>query len=139
MPHMLSFLQVTDLAYCIASNSKMTRLMINQQATGIADIFDGKTYSADMVGHAKPAPDLFLYAAQQMGFEPETWLVIEDGAHGIKAANAASMLSIGFTGGSHCKDGHAGRLRDAGALHVFDDMRELADIINSLGQERRPC
>lgn len=132
MPHMLSFLQATELTFCIASNSKMTRLINNQQATNIADIFNGKTYSADMVKHPKPAPDLFLYAAQQMGFAPKACLVIEDGAHGIKAANAAGMRSIGFTGGSHCKNGHAARLTNAGASHVFDDMGELANIINKL-------
>ena len=132
MPHMLSFLQTTKLAFCIASNSKMARLINNQQATDIADIFSGKTYSADMVKHPKPAPDLFQHAAQQMGFEPAACLVIEDGAHGIKAANAAGIRSIGFTGGSHCKDGHAKRLANAGALHVFNDMSELANIISSL-------
>lgn len=132
MPHILRFLQTTDVSFCIGSNSKMTRLIINQQATGIANIFDGKTYSADMVTNPKPAPDLFLHAAKQMGFAPKECLVIEDGAHGIKAANAAGMRSLGFTGGSHCKEGHAERLRDAGALRVFDDMSELADIIGSL-------
>ncbi|MBL1419017.1 MAG: HAD-IA family hydrolase [Alphaproteobacteria bacterium] len=132
IPHILAFLQTTKLAFCIASNSKMSRLLNNQQNTNIADIFSGKTYSADMVKHPKPAPDLFLYAAQQMGFAPEVCLVIEDGAHGIKAANDAGMPSIGFTGGSHCKDGHAQRLTNAGALHVFDNMSELTNIINNL-------
>ena len=132
IPHMLSFLKSTKLAICIASNSKMPRLINNQQTTNIADIFNGKTYSADMVKHPKPAPDLFLHAAQQMGFAPAACLVIEDGAHGIRAANDAGIRSIGFTGGSHCKDGHAARLQQAGALHVFDNMNELANIINKL-------
>lgn len=132
MPHMLSFLQATKLAFCIASNSKIPRLINNQQTTNIADIFNGKTYSADTVKHPKPSPDLFLHAAQQMGFAPAVCLVIEDGAHGIKAANAAGMRSIGFTGGSHCKNGHTERLTNAGALHVFDNMSKLANIINNL-------
>lgn len=130
MPHMLSFLNSTELGFCIASNSKMSRLLNNQQATNIADIFDGKTFSADMVARPKPAPDLFIYAAKQMGFAPDVCLVIEDGTHGIEAANAAGIRSIGFYGGSHCKAGHAQRLSDAGALHVFDDMNELANIID---------
>lgn len=133
MPHILDFLNATNLAFCIASNSKMSRLMINQQATGITNIFDGKTFSADMVKHPKPAPDLFLYAAGQMGCAAETCLVIEDGIHGIKAANDAGMHSIGFVGGTHCSDQHAEHLFNAGAIRVFDDMYELEKLVKGNG------
>lgn len=132
MPYIGEFLGATDLQICIASNSKMIRLMINQKATGIDAVFDDLTFSADMVRRPKPAPDLFLYAAQQMKIPTTNCLVIEDGAHGIKAANAASMRSIGFNGGSHCTAGHDQRLMDAGALHCFDDMSELTQIIKDI-------
>lgn len=132
MPHMLDFLNATDLAICIASNSKMSRLINNQQVTKIEHIFDGKTYSADMVERPKPAPDLFLFAAQRMGFAPQNCLVIEDGAHGIRAAREAGIKSVGFYGGSHCKTGHGDRLKNAGALYIFNDMSQLAGIIESI-------
>ncbi|MCJ8324935.1 MAG: HAD family phosphatase [Rhizobiales bacterium] len=132
MPHIFSFLQTTKLKFCIGSNSKMQRLKTNQQATNIDAIFANKTFSADMVANPKPAPDLFLYAAEKMAVSAKNCVVIEDGAHGIKAASTAGMKSIGFVGGSHCNDGHAQRLLDAGALQVFSDMRELPKIINNL-------
>ena len=46
-----------------------------------------------------------------------------------KAAVAAGMRVLGFTGGGHCGPGHANRLREAGASEVFDDMRNLQDFL----------
>lgn len=132
MPHLLSFLKSTRLAICIASNSKMRRLVLNQEVTEIEGIFNAVTFSADMVERPKPAPDLFLHAATKMGFATTNCLVIEDGAHGIKAAMAAGMKAIGFYGGSHCKVGHDKRLANAGAVTCFKDMHQLAKIIKDI-------
>jgi len=55
------------------------------------------------VKNGKPAPDLFLFAANQMGYDPKDCIVIEDSVAGIKAAHAAKMHVIGFLGGSHAK------------------------------------
>lgn len=132
MPHILSFLQATNLAFCIASNSKMSRLLNNQQATKIDKIFSNITYSAEMVARPKPAPDLFLYAAEQMGYAPKHCLVIEDGVHGIKAAQDAGMNSLGFVGGSHCTAEQRQKLSAAGAMHIFDDMSGLPAVIESI-------
>ncbi len=85
-----------------------------------------------MVRHGKPAPDLFLYAATQMGAVPERCLVIEDSPAGVEAARTAGMTSIGFGGGSHCRPGHEARLRACGAALVIAHMRELAATIAQL-------
>lgn len=132
MPHILEFLFNTNLKFCIASNSKMSRLNNNLSATKINNLFAEKIFSADMVKHPKPAPDLFLYAAKQMGIATENCLVIEDGTHGIKAANEAGIRAIGFYGGTHCKGGHDTKLQNAGALHVFANINQLTDIIKDI-------
>jgi beta-phosphoglucomutase-like phosphatase (HAD superfamily) len=62
-------------------------------------------FSASMVSRGKPAPDLFLLAAKEMGVEPQECLVIEDSVPGIRAARAAGMTVWRFTGGSHFKLG----------------------------------
>ena len=51
--------------------------------------------------------------------------VIEDSVAGVAAARAAGMTVLGFTGGSHCLDGHADKLRVAGAVEVFASMTEV--------------
>ena len=82
-----------------------------------------------MVARGKPAPDLFLHAAEQMRTAPSRCLVIEDSAPGIIAAKAAGMTAFGFAGAAHCRPGHAERLATAGADVVFCDMRELPAFV----------
>jgi beta-phosphoglucomutase-like phosphatase (HAD superfamily) len=84
------------------------------------------------VKHGKPAPDLFLFAAEQMAMSPKQCLVIEDSISGIAAARAAGMTVLGFHGGSHCRPGHADTLRAAGAAATFDDMRQLPGLIGQV-------
>jgi beta-phosphoglucomutase-like phosphatase (HAD superfamily) len=82
-------------------------------------------FSAAEVPHGKPAPDLFLYAAERMGVVPERCIVIEDSMPGVTAAVAAGMTVIGFVGASHCRPGDAARLAAQGAIVVIDDMAQL--------------
>jgi beta-phosphoglucomutase-like phosphatase (HAD superfamily) len=91
-----------------------------------AVLFEGRLYTAQMVSRGKPAPDLFLYAAEQMGAAPQRTLVIEDSVSGVAAAKAAGMVAWGFVGGSHyrSRDGRA-MLYDAGADRVFDRMADF--------------
>ena len=88
--------------------------------------------SATMVARGKPAPDLFLYAAEQLRAAPTRCLVIEDSAAGIDAAVAAGMTAIGFSGGSHCGPEHGVRLQRHGAALVMDHMLELATTMAKL-------
>jgi beta-phosphoglucomutase-like phosphatase (HAD superfamily) len=59
-------------------------------------------------------------------------MVIEDSVPGITGALAAGMTVLGFHGGSHCRPGYADKLRAAGALMTFDDMRQLPDLIRRI-------
>jgi len=85
--------------------------------------------------NGKPAPDLFLFAAEQMRTSPERCLVIEDSVAGISGALAAGMTVLGFHGGSHCRSGYAGTLRTAGTAATFDDMRQLPDLVRLIAQK----
>ena len=81
------------------------------------------------MARGKPAPDLFWFAANSMRAARATCLVIEDSVPGVQAAVAAGMPVIGFTGGAHCRPGHAERLRRAGAIAVADAMPRLPGVI----------
>jgi HAD superfamily hydrolase (TIGR01509 family) len=116
---------------CVASSGRMARLGPALKMTGLYERFHPHIYNAEMVERAKPAPDLFLCAAKEMGVAPKDCLVIEDSRPGVTAACAAGMAVIGFTGGGHKRPGHGDALSAAGAGQVFANMRKLPDILRS--------
>ena len=79
----------------------------------------------------KPAPDIFLYAAEQLNIAPSRCLVIEDSVNGVIAGLAAGMPVWGFVGGGHCFDGHAERLSAAGAERVVENFPALTALLNN--------
>jgi HAD superfamily hydrolase (TIGR01509 family) len=125
IPGVADALAAIRLPRCVASSSHSQRIAHSLELTGLRQFFGENIYSATMVARGKPAPDLFLYAAQKMNTSPALCLVIEDSPAGVQAGKAAGMRVFGFTGGSHCKPGHADNLRSAGADYVFESMAEL--------------
>jgi beta-phosphoglucomutase-like phosphatase (HAD superfamily) len=89
-------------------------------------------FSAAQVRHGKPAPDLFLLAADTLGEAPSDAIVIEDSPLGIEAARAAGMHSIGFMGASHVVPDLRERLKVAGADLIVDAMVDLPCAIATL-------
>jgi HAD superfamily hydrolase (TIGR01509 family) len=126
IPGVGSLLSSLRVPHCVASSSDLDRVTFSLARAGLAVHFDGWLYTAQMVAHGKPAPDLFLYAAAKMQAEPARTLVIEDSVSGVAAARAAGMKVWGFVGGSHyeSRDGRA-ILREAGADRVFDRMADF--------------
>ncbi len=114
---------------CVASSSEPARIRHSLSLVGLLDQFQPHLFSATQVARGKPAPDLFLFAAAAMGFEPAQCTVIEDSVAGVQAGCAAGMRVLGFTGGSHCRLGHDLRLRDAGAAAVFAAMAQLPGLL----------
>lgn len=122
IPALLDDLAAQDVTLAIATGSSVRRLAITLEVAGLADRFGDRVFSADQVRRGKPAPDLFLLAADGLGLSPEACAVMEDSPHGIAGARAAGMRAVGFTGGSHLagmRDDHAGRLAQAGAAAVL--------------------
>ncbi len=124
-------LQALPYRRCVASSSAPERLRYSLSLTGLLQYFEPNIFSAAQVARGKPAPDLFLFAAAQRQTPPHTCLVIEDSVAGVTAAIAAGMRVIGFTGGGHCRPGHAERLLTAGAVAVCDDMQRLPGLLPS--------
>jgi beta-phosphoglucomutase family hydrolase len=77
----------------VASGGWKNVILKSLASAGIADEFDA-IVGADDVVHGKPAPDIFLKAAEQLGLSPGECLVYEDGDLGIQAARAAGMQVI---------------------------------------------
>lgn len=115
------------VATCVASSGTHDKMARTLGVTGLWDRLDGRIFSASQVGRGKPAPDLFLFAADQMGVDPQRCLVVEDSPYGLLAARAAGMRSVGCASGLIPED----RLVGAGTV-VIDDMSLLADLVLNL-------
>jgi HAD superfamily hydrolase (TIGR01509 family) len=129
MPHIVEVLAAITLPVCVASSGPPEKISASLNRVGLYDRFSPHIFSAVQVKHGKPAPDLFLFAAEQMKVPPARCLVIEDSVSGVAAARAAGMTVLGYHGGSHCRPGHAETLQAAGASATFRDMRELPGLI----------
>jgi HAD superfamily hydrolase (TIGR01509 family) len=126
----LDALDEAGVAVCVASSSLPERIEKSLSVTGLLSRFAPRIFSASMVKAGKPAPDLFLHAARQLGFAPAHCLVIEDSPAGIEAAKAAGMRVFAFGGGGHAV-GPEFRARIA-ALNPdawFDAMPELLQLV----------
>jgi HAD superfamily hydrolase (TIGR01509 family) len=129
IPHIAETLARLQRPICVASSGTPTRIRSSLGTTQLIHHFGEHLFSALQVARGKPAPDLFLFAAAQMGIAPERCVVIEDSIAGVTAAVAAGMTVFGYHGGSHCSPASATGLRAVGAHLVFDDMRQLPDLI----------
>jgi HAD superfamily hydrolase (TIGR01509 family) len=135
MPHIDETLAAIALPVCVASSGPPEKISASLNRAGLHGRFAPHIFSAVQVRNGKPAPDLFLFAAERMRTAPARCLVIEDSVSGIAGAIAAGMTVLGFHGGSHCGPGYGDRLRDAGAAMIFDDMRELPGLIARIGAD----
>jgi HAD superfamily hydrolase (TIGR01509 family) len=119
----LEKLTADGVPYCVASSGSHERIRVGHRTTGLDRWFEeSRIFSAQDVGRGKPAPDLFLYAAERMGVAPSRCVVVEDSPLGVQAAVAAGMDVYGFTAMTP-----PGRL--AGASQLFSHMGELADLL----------
>lgn len=83
--------QAAGLKTCVASQGSHEKMAVTLRAANLWPVFEGQIFSARDVARPKPAPDLFLHAAQTHGVPPERCLVIEDSQTGVRAALAAAM------------------------------------------------
>ena len=112
----------------VASSAHREVISAALEATGLAGLFD-VVVSSDEVAHGKPAPDVYLEAARQLGVEPAACLVVEDSLNGVRAARAAGMTVVLVPNAS---------VPPAGGTHELADvvLERLTDLIRS--PSRRP-
>jgi HAD superfamily hydrolase (TIGR01509 family) len=132
VPGVGELLAASTVPRCVASNGHLERVRQRLALAGLLGYFEPHVFSAIQVAHGKPAPDLFLFAARQLGVAPKDCVVVEDSIPGVEAAVAARMPVVGFCGGGHCPEGHAYRLMAAGCSHVFAEMPDLAAFLSEV-------
>lgn len=118
------------LPMCVASSGDHDKMRTTLGLTRLLEHFEGRLFSVTQVAHAKPAPDVFLFAAAEMGASPEHVAVIEDTPVGVTAARSAGMSVFGYAGRTPRH-----RLMSAGATAVFDDMSLLPALLDAHSEE----
>ena len=132
MPGIGAALTILPYPRCVASSSMPERIRVSLEVTGLAPFFGPHVFSSTQVKRGKPAPDLFLFAAEKMGHVATDAVVIEDSVFGVRAARAAGMAAIGFVGGGHATAVLASELTKAGADMVISTMAALPAAVESL-------
>ncbi|HEY4070348.1 MAG TPA: HAD family phosphatase [Sphingomicrobium sp.] len=126
-----------DLPRAVASSSSTRWIRGHLDHLGLADSFGQHVYSGrEHVTRGKPAPDIYLHAAEQLRVPIDRSVILEDSEVGAKGALASGATVIGLAAGRHCFDGHEDILRSAGIEHVAHDFDEVAAIVG-LNQARR--
>lgn len=123
----------------VASNGEHESLQRKLKKVGLYDVLLPHIYNKDDCGgKPKPAPDLYLYAAQKINVPPQDCIVIEDSPTGIIAGKAAGMYVIGYAGGKHRDGNYCNILLQSGADAVVNTMTEASDIIQKLVAPMKP-
>ena len=121
-----------DLPRAVASSSSTRWIRGHLQHLGLSQAFGDHVYSGrEHVERGKPAPDIYLHAARQIGVAIGDCAILEDSLVGATGAVASGARVIGLAAGSHCLDGHDAMLRDAGVHEIaysFDEVRRLLDL-----------
>ena len=113
-----------NLPICVASNGPPEKIKLALHVTNLLPRFEGRIFSSYEIGSWKPAPDLFLHAAKNMGFEAPSCTVVEDSILGVRAGVAAGMKVLGYTNQSETT-----LLEKCGA-RVFHSMYQLPSLLS---------
>lgn len=123
--NVLDALDAAHIPYAVSSNGPHAKMRVTLgQHPALHARLSGRIFSREDVARPKPAPDLYLHAARALGAAPETCVVIEDSATGIRAARAAGMRTFGYAA-----NGDGAGLRAEGAS-VFDRMNALPALLS---------
>lgn len=134
IPHVETALDGLAYPMCVASGSVPAKLEHELRITGLWERFDGRVYSSDLVANGKPAPDIFLYAAEKCGTAPERCLVIEDSRAGVRAAKAAGMRVFAYMRDGHVDQDMHSQMAVLNPHAIFGDMRELPALVAGWGR-----
>ena len=125
VPGIRAVLDSLHLPFCLASSGTLDRIVRSLTVTGLIDYFEGRIFSAEQVDQGKPAPDLFLYSASNMGVATSRCVVIEDSPNGVAAARAAGMTVLAYAGLTPVE-------RLGGADATFVTMGALLPLLDTL-------
>ena len=119
-----------QLPKAICSSSSTHWVNSHLAKLGLQGVFREMVFSGrEHVTRGKPAPDLYLHAADALGVPIGRIAIVEDSPVGARGALASGATVIGLIAGRHCLPGHEERLRALGIRHVARDFGEVAALL----------
>lgn len=133
-PHIEDIFNLKQFEQCIATGGIMSKTLKKLQISGAEKYFTkDRVFTVDMVNKGKPAPDLFLLAAEKMGFLPEECLIIEDSLVGLQAGLSAQMTTVAFIGCEmNNNPTYVQAIKNLGIKHIFADMISFRKFLFTL-------
>lgn len=131
VPGVETALDAIDLPTCVASSGTHQRIELALRVVGLYDRFAGRVFSSQDVRRGKPYPDLFLHAAERMGVDPPTAVVVEDSPYGVEAAKTAGMSVVGYAAMTPAH-------RLDGADRIVTTMADLPGAVRSVAAVHGP-
>ncbi len=125
---LLAYLTEAKLPWAIATSGRMNSAQYNLRALGI-DPSRAAIVTRDDVAHAKPDPDLFLAAAERLGSDVRSAMIVGDSIWDMLAARRAQGLGVGLLSGGYGQD----ELERSGAIRVYEDPADLLRHIDEVG------
>lgn len=117
-----------NIKQCIATGGMSDKTAKKIDVVKIRNYFPNETvFTADMVKRGKPEPDLFLLAAEKMGYKPHDCIVIEDSVVGIKAAIQAGMNPVAFV--KYNTNERIKEIKNMGLKNIFYDMKDIRNFL----------
>ncbi|MBP7722331.1 MAG: HAD family phosphatase [Alphaproteobacteria bacterium] len=113
---------------CVVSNGQRDNVLSSLEMANVRKYFEESyIFTGLMAPNPKPAPDLFLLAAERLNAQTNKCLVIEDSVAGVTGAVAAGMRTFGFVGTHTDQSGYAERLKKAGAVEIFTSLIHIRE------------
>jgi HAD superfamily hydrolase (TIGR01509 family) len=117
------FIAQLKIPFCVASSGPVDKIRLNLETAGLLDKFENKIFSSYQIKSWKPDPEIFLFAAKEMGFDVKDCIVVEDSKAGVKAG-----ISGGFKVYSFANEYNNDELEQEGAI-LFKNFEELKSIL----------
>lgn len=125
-------LENSNVPFCIATGDTLERTHKKIKAMKMDKYFKAENiFSADMVAQGKPAPDVYLLAAEKSGIDPQNCIVVEDTVICFKAAQATAMKFVAFIKNAFNPEESKQKISEFGIKDIFTKSRELAEFFNN--------
>ena len=119
-----------ELPKAVASSSSTRWVRTHLAHLGLNHAFEPHIYSGrEHVDLGKPAPDLYLHAAKELGVDISRTVILEDSKVGATGALASGAIVIGLAAGRHCFDGHDEMLKSVGVRNIAHSFDEVARFV----------
>jgi HAD superfamily hydrolase (TIGR01509 family) len=129
---LLESLTASKMPWGVATSGRTAGASPSLKAIGI-DPAHVPVITRDQVEHAKPDPDLFIAASNQLGVDVADAVVIGDSVWDLLAARRARALGVGLLSGGYGRE----ELERAGAYRVYEDPRDLLRHLDEVGVRRQ--